>query len=249
MPPLCLSIHGAPARGYDRSVFRFRSRPYMEAPLVLLLVVLLVALVFGAAAQFSRVCLPGGLREWLIGHDRSRLSAYLIAIGAAVIATGLVQSLAGVDLNDTKPPYRSPQFAWGRYLIGGFIFGVGMVMTRGCPARNLVKLGQGNLQSLPVLVVMALTAYVMTRTSVYADWFLPWVGALSVDLTRFGIAHQDLASLLGIGAGMGLVLALMIGSAFLLFAARALSPLKGGLVWLGSILVGGMVAVAYWVTG
>lgn len=221
----------------------------MDAPPSLLLVVLLIALVFGAAAQFSRVCLPGSLRDWVIGHDRSRLAAYLVAVGAAVITTGLVQALAGVDLNDTKPPYRSPQFAWGRYLMGGFIFGVGMVMTRGCPARNLVKLGQGNLQSLPVLIVMALTAYAMTRTSLYADAFLPWVGPLSFDLTAFGIAHQDLASLLGGGTGLALVLALAIGAAFLLFAARLLAPLQGGVVWLGAALMGAMVAAAYWVTG
>ncbi len=221
----------------------------MDAPLLLLLVVLAVALVFGAAAQASRVCLPGGLREWVLNHDRSRLSAYLIAIGAAVIATGLAQMLAGLDLNETKPPYRSPQFAWGRYLLGGFLFGVGMVMTRGCPARNLVKLGQGNLQSLPVLVVMALVAYVMTRTSAYADWFAPWVGGLSVDLARFGIAHQDLASLLGGGAGLRLLLSLGIGAAFLLLAARALSPRQGSTVWLGAGLVGVTVAAAYYFTG
>ncbi|MEW6764403.1 MAG: YeeE/YedE family protein [Pseudomonadota bacterium] len=221
----------------------------MDAPLMLLLVVLMVAVIFGASAQFSRVCLPGGLREWVLNGDRSRLSAYFIAIGVAVIGTGLLQALAGIDLNDTKPPYRSPEFAWGRYAIGGFLFGVGMVMTRGCPARNLVKLGQGNLQSLPVLIAMALVAYVMTRTSVYADWFAPWVGVLSVDLTRLGIAHQDLGSLLGGGAGLSLLLSLGIGAAFLLLAARALSPRRGGTVWLGAGLVGLTVAAAYYFTG
>lgn len=221
----------------------------MDAPLMLLLVVLAIAVVFGAAAQFSRVCLPGGLREAVLNSDRSRVAVYLVAVGAAIIATGVMQYFSGVSLDDTKPPYRSPQFAWGRYLIGGFIFGVGMVMTRGCPARNLVKLGQGNLQSLPVLIVMALVAYVMTRTPAYADWFAPWIGGLSVDLTKLGIAHQDLASLLGGGAGMNLILALAVGAAFLFVAMRWLSPLKGAVAWLGASIVGAMVAAAYWVTG
>ena len=216
----------------------------MDAPQILLLVILVVALVFGAAAQWSRVCLPGGLREAVIQHDLSRVAVYVVAVGAAIIATGLMQFLSGVNLDDTKPPYRSEQFAWGRYLIGGFIFGVGMVMTRGCPARNLVKLGQGNLQSIPVLIVMALTAYAMTRTSLYADWFMPWVGGMSINLGT----HQDLASLFGAGAGMNLVFALVIGALFLLIASRWLSPAKGAMAWLGAIIVGAMVAAAYYVT-
>ena len=221
----------------------------MDAVTVLLGSVLLIALVFGAAAQFSRVCLPGGLREWVLDGKRSRISAYLIAIGAAVFFTALLQAFAGLDLNDTKPPYRSPQFAWGRYMLGGFIFGVGMVMTRGCPARNLVKLGQGNLQSLPVLIVVALTAYVMTRTPVYAEWFAPWVSILSVDLTRFGIAHQDLASLFGGDLGMSVVLGVLIAVAFWWVAAQWLQFRQGVWVWLGASLVGLMVALGYALTG
>ena len=223
----------------------------MEPTTILLLAVLPLALVFGAAAQFSRVCVPGGLGDWMFRGEHARLAAYFIAIGVAVIGTGLLQALAGIDLNDTRPPYRSPEFAWGRYAIGGFLFGVGMVLARGCPVRNLVKLGQGNLQSLPVLMVMALTAYAMTRTSLYADWFLPWVGSLSLNLTLFGIPRQDLASLFGGGAGLALVLALVVGVAFLTLSARSLAPSTAhrGKIWLGGGLIGATVAAAYWLTG
>ncbi|WP_298600727.1 YeeE/YedE family protein [uncultured Zoogloea sp.] len=223
----------------------------MEPTTILLLAVLGLAVVFGAAAQFSRVCVPGGLGDWMFRGEHGRLAAYFIAIGVAVIGTGLLQALAGIDLNDTKPPYRSPEFAWGRYAIGGFLFGVGMVLARGCPVRNLVKLGQGNLQSLPVLVVMAATAYAMTRTSLYADWFLPWVGGLSLNLTQFGIARQDLASLFGGGAGLAVVLALIVGIAFLALSASTLSRSteRRGAIWLGGGLIGATVAAAYWLTG
>lgn len=220
----------------------------MDAVTALLLAVLGIALVFGAAAQASRVCLPGSLREWVLNNNLGRMSAYLIAVGAALVFTALAQALAQLDLNQTKPPYRSAEFAWGRYLIGGFVFGVGMVMTRGCPARNLVKLGQGNLQSLPVLIVMALTAYVMTRTSVYAEWFAPWVGVLSVDLGQWGIAHQDVGSLLGGGMTYNLILGVLLGVVLFVLAARWLSPLRSWGVWLGAGLVGLMVALGYFLT-
>ncbi|MEW5973850.1 MAG: YeeE/YedE family protein [Pseudomonadota bacterium] len=218
----------------------------MEPTTTLLLSLFVVALAFGAGSQFSRLCLLGGLRDGFGQRQYGRLSVYLVAVAVALLGAALAQSFAGIDLDNTKPPFRSPQFAWGRYIIGGFLFGVGMVLARGCPLRNMVRLGQGNLPSLPILVVVALTTYVMTRTSVYADWFLPWVGGLSIDLTRFGIAHQDLASLMGGGAGLALALALLIGLGLLLFAARHLRGVGG---WLGAAIVGAMVAAAYDLTG
>ncbi len=218
----------------------------MEPTTTLLLSLFVVALAFGAGAQFSRLCLLGGLRDGFGQRNYGRLAVYLVTIAVALLGAALVQSLAGVDFNNTKPPFRNPQFAWGRYIIGGFVFGVGMVLARGCPLRHMVRLGQGHLPSLTILIVVALTTYVMTRTSVYADWFLPWVGGMSIDLTRFGIAHQDLASLLGGGGNLNLVLSLIIGAGLLLFAVRYLRNLGG---WLGAAMVGAMVAAAYYLTG
>lgn len=214
-----------------------------------LVYVLLLSVLFGAAAQFSRFCLLGGMGAWLDGRDGHRLAVYFGAIGIAIIATTVAQLVGGIDLNVTRPPYRTPELAWGRYLIGGFLFGVGMVLARGCPVRSLVKFSQGNLQALLAVVVMALGAYAMTRTSLYQTAFLPWVGHLSLDLTRYGIAHQDLASLFGGGKTLHLILALVLAAMMLLFSWRAL-PLRGNSwAWFGVLLIGAVVGAAFWVTG
>lgn len=214
-----------------------------------LVYVLVLSLVFGAAAQFSRFCLLGGMGAWLDGRDGRRLAVYFGAVGIAIIATTVAQFVGGIDLNVTRPPYRTPEFAWGRYLIGGFLFGAGMVLARGCPVRSLVKFSQGNLQALLAVVVMALGAYAMTRTSLYQTAFLPWVGHLSLDLTRFGIAHQDLASLFGGGKTLYFILALVLAAMMLLLSWRAL-PLRGNAwAWIGVLLIGAVVGMAFWVTG
>jgi uncharacterized membrane protein YedE/YeeE len=211
--------------------------------------VLALSIVFGLAAQFSRFCLLGGLSGYRQSRDGRRLAIYLAAIGVAIIATTLVQSLSGIDLGNTRPAYRSPDFAWGRYLIGGFVFGVGMVLARGCPVRSLVKVTQGNLQALLAVIVMALAAYAMTRTTLYATAFLPWVGHLSTNLEAFGIKHQDLASILGGGRNLYLGLALAI-SALLLFVSWRWLPLRANwLGWLGALSIGIVVGLAFWVTG
>lgn len=211
--------------------------------------VLALSIVFGLAAQFSRFCLLGGLSSYQQSRDGRRLAVYLAAIGVAILATTLIQSVSGLDLDHTRPAYRSPDFAWGRYLIGGFVFGVGMVLARGCPVRSLVKVTQGNLQALLAVIVMALAAYAMTRTTLYATAFLPWIGYLSTNLTTFGIQHQDLASILGGGRGLYLTLALGI-SALLLFVSWRWLPLRGNwLGWLGAISIGIVIGLAFWVSG
>ncbi|WP_298217845.1 YeeE/YedE thiosulfate transporter family protein, partial [Halothiobacillus sp.] len=211
--------------------------------------VLALSIVFGLAAQSSRFCLIGGLSSYRQSRDGRRLAVYLAAIGVAILATTLVQSLSGIDLDNTRPVYRSPDFAWGRYLIGGFVFGVGMVLARGCPVRSLVKVTQGNLQALLAVIVMALAAYAMTRTTLYASAFLPWVGHLSTNLEVFGIHHQDLASILGGGRILYLSLALAI-SALLLFVSWRWLPLRANwLGWLGALSIGIVVGLAFWVTG
>ncbi|MDG4868360.1 YeeE/YedE family protein [Guyparkeria sp. 1SP6A2] len=214
-----------------------------------LLYVLALSVVFGAAAQFSRFCLLGGMSSYMSSRDGGRMAVYLGAIGVAVLATTLVQWWAGLDLNQTRPPYRTPDFAWGRYLIGGLMFGVGMVLARGCPVRSLVKSSQGNLQALVAIAIMAVGAYAMTRTDLYQSAFLPWIGQLSVDLSAYGIAHQDLASLLGGGDLLYFVLAAALTIALLFISWRWL-PLRGnGLAWLGILLIGGVVGMGFWVTG
>lgn len=211
--------------------------------------VLALSIVFGLAAQFSRFCLIGALSSYRQSRDGRRLAVYLAAIGVAILATTLIQAVSGIDLDSTRPVYRSPDFAWGRYLIGGFVFGVGMVLARGCPVRSLVKVTQGNLQALLAVIVMALAAYAMTRTPLYASAFLPWVGHLSTNLEAFGIRHQDLASILGGGRNLYLTLALAI-SALLLFASWRWLPLRANwLGWLGALSIGIVVGLAFWVTG
>ena len=214
-----------------------------------LLYVLALSVVFGAAAQFSRFCLLGGMRSYMTAREGGRLAVYLGAIGAAIVATTLVQWLAALDLNQTRPAYRAADLAWGRYLIGGLLFGVGMVLARGCPVRSLVKTSQGSFQALAAIVVMAAVAYAMTRTSLFQTAFLPWVGPLSVDLSAHGIPQQDLASLFGGGTWTYGLLAAGLAAMLLLASWRWL-PLRGnGVAWVGALLIGATVGLGFWVTG
>lgn len=221
----------------------------MDAISQLLTGVFALAVLLGASAQASRFCLQGGLREAMVESDPRRLSAYFVAVGAALVMVGLLQFALGMGFEPTRPPYLSADLMWGRNVVGGLLFGVGMVLTRGCPLRTLVRVGQGSVQALVLLAVMAAAAYVMTRTDLYATAFAPWMSGWSMDLRRWGSAHQDLGTLFGLqSAGARLMLSLTLGAAVLGIAARKLARRAGKGMWIGAIAIAAAVAAAYALT-
>jgi len=212
----------------------------------LLLGVFAAALTIGAAAQASRFCLQGGLREAASQHDARRLAAYVFAVGAAVLFVGLLQIGLGQPVQPSRPPYTGADFLWGRYLVGGLLFGAGMMLARACPLRALVHTGQGSLQSGLVLIVMALSAYAMSRTDLYANTFAPWMSAWSFDLRKWGFDHQDFGTLLGLTSpGARLALSLTVAAALLMGAWRHLSLRSNKAMVLGAAAIGAAVAAGY----
>uniref|UniRef100_E6PM60 Putative transporter n=1 Tax=mine drainage metagenome TaxID=410659 RepID=E6PM60_9ZZZZ len=221
----------------------------MTAMTELLIGAFAAAAVLGASAQATRFCPQGGLRETLLERKPTRLAAYGVAIGAALVAVALLQLALGQTLIPSRPAYTGPELPWGRYVLGGLLFGVGMVLARGCPLRTLVRVGQGSLQAVLVLAAMGLAAYAMSRTSLYGLWFSPWIDGWSLDLRRFGLAHQDLATVLGLGStGAHVVLGLALGAVALVLCWRALPLRKSWGLWLGAVLIGVVVAAGYALT-
>ena len=165
-----------------------------------LLSVFAIALILGAVGQKTRFCTMGAVSDWInMGHT-GRMRAWVFAMAIALIGVVALEA-AGIAIlsTDTFPPYRSASFAWLRYLVGGLLFGVGMTLGSGCGNRTLVRIGGGNVKSLTVLVVAALSAYLMLWTPVYEKAFLPWVQATSIDLARHGVPTQEVGTLV---AGM-----------------------------------------------
>ncbi len=221
----------------------------MTAMTELLMGAFAAAAVLGASAQATRFCPQGGLRETLLERKPARLAAYGVAVGAALVAVALLQLALGQTLIPSRPAYTGPVLPWGRHVLGGLLFGAGMVLARGCPLRTLVRVGQGSLQAVLVLAVMGLAAYAMSRTSLYGLWFAPWIDGWSLDLRRFGLAHQDLATVLGLGStGAHAVLGLALGAMALVLCWRALPLRKRWGLWLGAVLIGVVVAAGYALT-
>jgi uncharacterized membrane protein YedE/YeeE len=199
---------------------------------------LLVGFAFGFFAQRSRFCLRSAVIEFSRNHTGGKLTVWLFAFATAVLGTQMLALIGAFDSHDARQIAARGSLSGAA--IGGLLFGIGMILARGCSSRLLVLAAQGNLRSLMSGLMFAVTAQAAwtgllepVRTSISGWW--------TVD----GGASRDLLLRIGIGH----VGALAFGAVWLLaaiFWARRQRVEMWG--WAGAIGAGLAVAGAWWAT-
>jgi uncharacterized membrane protein YedE/YeeE len=161
---------------------------------------------------------------------------WLLAIAVALLGSSALQLAGVVDLG--KSIYPGSSFIWLSYIVGGFLFGVGMTLGSGCGSKTLIRIGAGNLKSLIVYVFLGIGAY-MTLKGLFGAFR---VGVLEKAAVTFS-PGQDLPSLLGLHRA---VIAALIGGGLLAFVYKSREFRAGFDYTLGG-LVTGLVVVGGWV--
>lgn len=173
-----------------------------------------IALVMGAVASKTNFCTMGGVSDWVNMGDTGRIRAWMFAIAVAITGLSLLQAVAQISLPpDTLPPYRTAEFAWLRYIVGGILFGIGMTLASGCGSRTLVRIGGGNLKSLVVFGALGAVVYLMLATPIFDIAFMSWIRPTSLDLARLGIAGQDAGAIISGIVGVELAASRLIAGA------------------------------------
>ncbi len=214
-----------------------------------------VAVVMGAVTQQSGFCTMGAVSDWINIGDKGRLGAWFLAIAVAVCGVSVLELTNVISVNETRPPYRTANFAWIRYLLGGFMFGVGMTLASGCTTKTLVRLGGGNMKSIVVLGIVGLFAYLMTQTNFFYFVFLSWMQYLTIDLTAFSISNQSLPALVGLQDSLiaRIVIALVIALVFLkialVFIKRTSGFTDNGNNIFAGIVIGLCVVAGWYISG
>lgn len=206
----------------------------------------LAALLFGGIAQRTHFCTMGAVSDIVNMQDWTRMRQWGLAAGVAMAGFALLVFAGTID--PSQVIYASKRLAWLSAAFGGFMFGLGMVLSSGCGSKTLVRLGGGSLKALVVLLVMGLAAFAtikgltavirvatvdsvvlaMPSGSSLPDWLsaawglpLPWTGLV-----------------LGLGTGAALILWALSGRGFLQ-TDNLLAGLGLGLI----------VTAMWWVTG
>jgi uncharacterized membrane protein YedE/YeeE len=203
-----------------------------------------LAFIFGAVGHKTNFCTMGAVSDWVNMGDLSRMRMWLLAIAVALLGSSALQLAGVVDLS--KSIYTGANFTWLSYLVGGFLFGVGMTLGSGCGSKTLIRIGGGSLKSLVVCVFLGIAAY-MTLRGLF--------GAFRVDVLEKAAltlpTGQDLPALLAGATGMAkttltAALAALIGGALVAFAYASKDFRSNFDYTLGGVVTG-LVVVGGWV--
>ena len=195
-------------------------------------------MVFGFSAQRSKFCLRSAVIEFWHHRMGEKLSVWLLAFSSAVVAVQLLIHWSALDVSAARQ--LSSKGSLSGAIVGGLLFGAGMIMTRGCASRLLVLSANGNLRALLSGLVFAVTAQ-----AALSGALSPLRNTISSWWTVEGGASRDLLSITGLGHAGGLVFGLVWLAAALFFSIRS----GWGLwKWVGGVGTGLAVAAGWWLT-
>lgn len=199
----------------------------VSEPVLAALLGLICGAVFGVAAQRSSFCLRAATVEFARGAMGPRVSVWLLAFSTAVIWVQGAQMLGLFRSSDAR--MMAVTGSWSGAIIGGLMFGAGMVLARGCSGRLLVLAATGNLRS----VVSGLIFAVVAQMSLHG-WLAPlrsWLAGLWVTP---GGQNLNLLTLAALPEQAGLLIGIAIAAMAFWLVAR------NGLGWTTMVFASGV---------
>ena len=206
-----------------------------------------LAFVFGAVGNKTNFCTMGSVSDWVNMGDTGRLRMWVLAIAVAILGAAGLQYAGIIDV--AKSIYPSPNFAWLSYIVGGFLFGVGMTLGSGCGSKTLIRIGAGNLKSVVVFVFLGIAAY-MTLKGLFGAFRVEVLDKASMTLA----GNQDLPAVMARLAGgdrkawmLGLSLVIAGGMLAWVYASK---EFRGSFdSTLGGVVTGLVVTGGWYVSG
>ncbi|MDH5600777.1 MAG: YeeE/YedE family protein [Gammaproteobacteria bacterium] len=228
---------------------------FLAAQSFLLWSVFILAFVLGVVANKTNFCTMGAVSDMVNMGDTGRFRAWILAATVALIGVIILEALGRVDLSSTLPPYRGSEFQWGRYILGGILFGIGMTLASGCGNKTLLRIGGGNIKSIFVFLVISVIAYYMVDpykelpATWYQSYFAPWLGQAAISLNT----PQDLGSIVGNWFGvsamtMRIVLGVVVAAIALRYVFKSADFRKSSDNVLAGVAIGIIVMLAWYVT-
>lgn len=131
----------------------------IESRFLYMLVYVWFGVIYGLLLQYGRFCMASAVRDlFAVGVPRMAVGV-MIAV-ALYSLTAAAVTVAGFSTFHAHP------LGW-HILIGGTIFGFGIIFTGGCASSSLYKSGEGNVGAMLVLVAISFSQAIF----VSSDWF------------------------------------------------------------------------------
>ena len=164
---------------------------------------LITGVVFGIAAQRSRFCLRAAVVEFARGEMKDKVAVWLLTFSTALVWVQGAQLLGVFDASNAR--MMAVPGSWSGAIIGGLMFGAGMVLANGCSGRLLVMAATGNLRS----VISGLIFAVVAQMSL-GGLLAPWRDRIAALWVTSGGRNMDLLAAAHLPREAGLVIGLAI---------------------------------------
>ena len=190
-----------------------------------------LGVLFGVLAQVTRFC----FRRAVVGDDRKQAAGiWFLALAVAVLGTQGAIHAGWISFDEHR--LLSSELPVLAIIAGGLLFGIGMVLTRGCISRLTVLSGAGNLRALTCVAIFAIAAHA-TLKGVLAP--------LAASLRQVNLDLGEVTSLAALPGG-ALLWSGLLALAALLIALRSGNPPT---LLLGGALIGALVPLGWVGTG
>jgi hypothetical protein len=211
---------------------------------------LALGILFGFALQRGRFCMNSAFRDILVLKDYDLIKSVGVAVLLAM-AGFAIMGLTGIVQLNPKP------LLWGANIMGGLIFGMGMVLAGGCASGITYRAGEGMVGAMAAIGGFSLAA-LMAAMGV----FKPFVSSLqeSTKVTMADGSAPTLANIFGLPQYvMALGIVIVAAGLWLFFARRNKEEddygddepatlgqriFKRGWGWLASGLAIGIISIA-----
>lgn len=182
-------------------------------PQLAALIGVLTGAIFGVAAQRSAFCLRSATIEFARASLGPRMAIWLLCFSTALVWVQAARLSGLFDPQSAR--MMSVTGSWSGAIVGGLMFGAGMVLARGCSGRLVILASSGNLRSVMTGLIFAVFAQMSLQ-----GWLAParqYLAALWVTPNGRNI---ELASLLGLPEETGLVVGLLTAALALYLSFR-----------------------------
>ncbi|MHA1928282.1 MAG: YeeE/YedE family protein [Candidatus Thorarchaeota archaeon] len=154
---------------------------------------ILVGLMFGYALQRGRLCFNSTIRDPLIFKEYNLLKALFLALAVSMIGFAIM-GFTNVVTIAPKPT------VWAAQIIGGFVFGMGMVLAAACASGVTYKTGEGIMTAFVGLLGLALGGYTAAKGALLGAKDFFWNDpTINLGTLTFG-GDYNLALMLILGA-------------------------------------------------
>lgn len=169
-------------------------------------IIILAGFAIGFIMHRSRLCFARAFREPFMTAEGDMSKAVIVALALGIPLASLLFQHKLID------PYLAiPPTFWLGSLLGGLIFGIGMIFAGGCASGSLWRMGEGHLKLWVAIFFFAWTGSIASALLKQSGWLASEMTLDLIEATRIGYQSYFPAMLGGWGwtymiSGAGLLI-------------------------------------------